>query len=261
MRLRKAPYWTELYYQIVEHYFWRPQAIGRRSDPSKRHPWDYWKNKLESQEVPLNHVLEFLFYIAPEHLLDRIISALLGREIINLELVVPEPGSLNYNIVQPDIIISNGNELVFVEMKVDSKSSIDQFAKYAIAAIYLIDNDPTISSVDLVILSRHTKHECLWKNSKKLGLTNEKALREMAITGIERDRSVWGERGVKRFLANNPDAAEKLAERLRTMGLHITDYATLAHILQDYATEETAVNRLIQGVLEELLRRNLVQYI
>jgi hypothetical protein len=41
--LKKAPYWTDLYYRMVEHYFWKPQEIGRKSVREGRsHPWDHW---------------------------------------------------------------------------------------------------------------------------------------------------------------------------------------------------------------------------
>ena len=259
MALKKASHWTELYYRVVEHYFWRPQAIGRKADPNKKsRSWDYWRNKLENQETPLNHMLDFLFYIAPEELLDLIVSSFLGRKIKNLEIVMPEYGIIDYNIVQPDIIIANGPEVVFVEMKVDSKSSVDQFAKYAIAAHYLMSADSTITSVDLVILSRHMEHKRLWKNSKKLGLTSEKTLREIAIKGIREDPSIWTEAGVKRFISKNPESLIKLIDRLKTMGLYLANYTLLEHILREFATRETGVRRLIEGVRAEFLRRNLI---
>jgi hypothetical protein len=42
------------------------------------------------------------------------------------------------------------------------------------------------------------------------------------------------------------------------MGLHLTDYETLEMALKDYASQEKAVGRLVEGVLKELERRNLV---
>ena len=55
--------------------------------------------------------------------------------------------------------MSNSAALVFVEMKVDSKCSIDQFAKYAIAAHCIMQDEPQITSVDpyprLLFLQKH----------------------------------------------------------------------------------------------------------
>lgn len=258
--LEKAPYWTDLYYHVVEHYFWRPQAIGRISDRTKpaRH-WDHWKGKLESQETPLNHIIDFLFHIAPQDLLDRAISALLKRQISNLQLVAPTVGTIDNNIVQPDIIVSNSSTLVFVEMKVDSQSSIDQFTKYAIAAHCIMQDEPQLKSVDLIVLSRHANHNRVWKNAKSLGLTDERAVRETAIRGLQHDPTIWGQRGVQSYVKSNPDSISCISDRLRSMGLHLADYSVLEDALREYAAEEKTVERLIHGVLHEFSRRHLVE--
>lgn len=33
VRLEATNSWTDFYYDIIEAYFWRPQAIGRASNP------------------------------------------------------------------------------------------------------------------------------------------------------------------------------------------------------------------------------------
>ena len=185
MALKRAPYWTDLYYDVVEHYFWRPQAIGRiadRTKPAKN--WGHWKDKLASQETPLNHIIDFLFHIAPQDLLDHVISALLKREVTGLQLVTLTGDIVNNNIVHPDVVVSSASALVFVEMKVDSQSSIDQFAKYAIAAHCIMQDEPQLESVDLIVLSRDADHNRVWKNATGLGLTDEEAVREIAIRGL-----------------------------------------------------------------------------
>lgn len=260
MPLEKAPYWTDLYYRVVEHYFWKPQGIGRKSDPDKpSHPWRYWQDKLESQETPLNHILDFLFHIAPEELLDRVVSALIGRQISNLQLVSPTPGTIDGNVVQPDIIVSNSTELVFIEMKVDSKYSIDQYTKYAIAADCIIQGEPEITSVDLVLLSRHKMHEKIWKKAKQYGFTSGSEIREVAIRALENnDQSIWDERGVQRYINSYPNAIPQLIKQIKNMELHIADYSDLESVLLDYAEKETVINRLIHGVIQEFGRRDLV---
>jgi hypothetical protein len=258
--LEKAPYWTDLYYHVVEHYFWRPQAIGRISDRKKpaKH-WEHWKGKLERQETPLNHIIDFLFHIAPQDLLDRVISALLKRQISDLQLVAPTAGTIDNNITQPDIIVSNSMALVFVEMKVDSQSSIDQFTKYAIAAHCIMQDEPQLKSVDLVILSRHADHNRVWKNAKGLGISGERAVRETAIRGLEHDPTIWSQRGVQSYVKSNPDSILRISDRVRSMGLHLADYSVLENALREYAAKEKTVEHLIDGVLHEFSRRHLVE--
>jgi len=257
--LKKALYWTDLYYDVVEHYFWRPQDIGRKSDPDRpRRPWAHWKGKLESQETPLNHILDFVFHIVPPALLDRSIAALLQRPVAGCQLVAPTDGTIDDNIVQPDIIVSNHDSLIFVEMKVDSQSSIDQFAKYAIAAHCILRDEPQIKSVDLIVLSRRRDHMHVWKRARKLRLSSVEAIREVALRGLEGDPTIWKERSVPRYLKSNPDAAPLLAEQINTMGLHLADYSMLEHAMKDYAAQEKTVERLIEGVLQEFKRRDLL---
>lgn len=258
MALRKAPYWTDLYYSIVEHYFWRPQAIGRKAHPdAPRYSWDHWKGKLRRQETPLNHILDLLFHISPQDLLDQSISALLGRPVSNLQLVEPVFGTIDLNVVQPDIIVSNSNSLVFVEMKVDSKSSIDQFAKYAIAAHSILKDERQIENVDLVVLSRHKDHAQVWRSANKKGLSSASKVRKLAIRGISGDSDVWDEKGVLRYMNNNPGCVASLSKQINSMGLVLADYEMLATALNKYASHEETLSRLIEGVLKEFDRRKL----
>lgn len=117
MGLKKAPHWTDLYYDIVEHYFWRPQDIGRQSVPDKpARKWAHWRQKLANQETPLNHMLDLLLHMADQSIIDALAATLLSRPVKNLELVALTDNTIERNITEPDIILSNGEELVFVEM-------------------------------------------------------------------------------------------------------------------------------------------------
>ena len=80
------------------------------------------------------------------------------------------------------------------------------------------------------------------------------------MRALQDDPTIWGERGVQRYTKSHPEAIPLLAEQLRSMGLHLLDYAVLAKALRDYAVEETTVDRLIHGVLKEFERRNLVEH-
>jgi hypothetical protein len=70
--------------------------------------------------------------------------------------------------------------------------------------------------------------------------------------------TIWCEQGVQRHLKTNPADVTLLTKQIESMGLHLTDYETLEMALKDYASQEKAVGRLVEGVLKELERRNLV---
>jgi hypothetical protein len=259
MSLEKAPSWTDLYYDVVGHYFWNPNLIGRIRDERipARH-WSEWKKRLMTLEAPVEHIMKFLFYVAPEDLLDRLVSTLLKRDISDLRLVAPGDDIIDGDIVQPDIIVRNESSLVFLELKVDSHSSIDQFTKYGIAAQCLMRAEPHLKTADLIILARHAEHGHVWSHATKLGLDSERAVRETALRGLEGDATVWSQRGVQRFMKTHPEQIGHLATRVKTIGLHLADYNALDKVLREYAAEERAVVRLINGLRGELKRRMLV---
>jgi len=254
--LEKARVWTDLYYEVVEYYFWEPQRIGRRRDPSRKsQPWDYWRGKLQKQETAFNHILNLLFHMAPQELVDRAVSALLGREVEGLELV--NAGGLDPNVVQPDMIFTDWKDLIFVEMKVDSRSSVDQFVKYAIAAQYILEGPEDLSSVDLVFLTKTKSHNKVWHRAKADGLDSFDALRRHAVRGLDGDMEVWREAGVPRYMRENPGAVPGLRNRVQSIGLALADYEGLSNVLREYAAENQTVARLVDGVLAELARRGL----
>lgn len=257
MALQKAPFWTDLYYQVVEHYFWSPQAIGRISNPNKPgKPWAHWRNTLASQETPLNHIIDFLFHIAPDDFLDSITTALLGRTTKGFNLVEASQGTLDANVVQPDMILCNGNELVFIEMKVDSQSSIDQFIKYAIASACIRTEEESIESVDLIMLTRKADHAYVWKNAKRYKIECEDSLKQIALKALQ-DDSILSQRGVQKYLRKNPDALKTVISEIEGIRLHMVDYTVLKQAMEVYASREKSLSNLIHGVIEELNRRSL----
>lgn len=257
MALQKAPFWTDLYYKIVEYYFWSPQVIGRISNPAKSaKPWRHWRNSLSSQETPLNHIIDFLFHIAPDEFLDAIIASLLGREAKGFSLVEPSPGTLDASIVQPDMILCNQKELVFVEMKVDSQSSVDQFIKYAIASACIRAQDPLIRSTDLVMLTRKAHHSYVWKNAARLGIGSEESLKSTAKIAVY-EESILCQRGVQKYFRANPNAKEEIVSQLDRIRLHMVDYSVLKNAMTAYISREKSLSNLINGVIEELGRRSL----
>lgn len=259
MALRKAPYWTDLYYKVLEEYFWRPQDIGRKSDPSKpSRPWSFWRGKLAVQETPLNHMLDFLFHISPPGLLDACVSDFLGKSVSGYELMEAEKGVIPESVVQPDIILSDGNHLLFVEMKVDSKSSVDQFVKYAIAAECLSVAGEKFDTVDLVLLTKEADHMKVWMSASKLGLNDSRAVKSVALDWIAKNGEPFKQKGVKKYMKQNPGSESSLERQVKNLNLRLTDYHSLATTLRQYADDEPGVARLVDGTLAELRRRDLI---
>ncbi|MBN8490987.1 MAG: hypothetical protein J0M00_06120 [Burkholderiales bacterium] len=256
--LKNAPYWTDLYYQIVEHYYWSPQRFGRISDASKpARGWKFWRQKLQAQETPLNHIFDVFFHVAPQELLDHVFSAMLQREVSGLELVFADSDLLDPNVVQPDIVVRNKSELIFLEMKVDSKSTVDQFTKYAIAAHCVVSVEPNFKTADLILLTKSARPNALWQNARSLGITDLQSVRDAAQRGLKGASGVWLQRGVQRYLKSQPESLDSICQQVESMGFVLAGYEGVAQTLRAYASTENTLTKLIDGVLQELYRRGL----
>lgn len=258
MAVVRTPTWTDQYYRIVEHYFWSPQRIGRQScKDGKPRNWKYWQAKLENQETPLNHIVDIFFHVAPTELLDRIATKLISRPCSGLQLVHADAETIDANVVQPDIVLFGPKDLVFLELKVDSKSSVDQLGKYAIAANCICLEAPNIENVDLILVTRDAFRTSPWKRIRFRGEPSLNVAKDEAIRGFNGDADVWNERGIQRYLNKNPDQKDNVVGHLSSMDLHLGEYRQIAEVLQEFMAEEPTLERLIQGVLAEFKKREL----
>jgi hypothetical protein len=128
--------WTEEYRTIVEHYFWSPQQLNRQSrSPSL--PWDQVWAALRQREVPLNHLLNLFFRLAPADLVADLLGAALPGRASGAPEMLGLSGHPITGACQPDFAFACGGDLVFIEMKVRAKLSVEQVVKYALAGAAL----------------------------------------------------------------------------------------------------------------------------
>lgn len=161
--------WTDEYAAIIEHYFWSPQQINRRSAEA-RLPWDVVWRRLMGREVPLNHLLNIFFRLAPDELTASILNRGLpdpgvnAVQPINLRAYASH-GHMLSGICQPDFAFASEYRLIFMEMKVGHRLSDDQILKYALTAAVLERVDATflclgpkklMGAVSAFVASRNT---------------------------------------------------------------------------------------------------------
>jgi hypothetical protein len=133
--------WATEYRNIIEFYFWEPQHLNRVSPPKeKRRRPDDVLDALMRREVPLNHQLNMFFRLAPHALKARWLRGFFPA------LAVDTPRLVNnavlrkakiFGACQPDLYFEAGGARVFVELKVDAKSGLEQLCKYALLSTYL----------------------------------------------------------------------------------------------------------------------------
>jgi hypothetical protein len=154
-------FWTAEYQNILEFYFWEPQHLNRVS-PAKelRRPVDDVIGRLMKREVPLNHLLNIFFRLAPDGLIGRwVASALPSFELgpARLTNTIEFRRSQAYGACQPDIWLEGTSRRCFVELKVDAKGSLQQVFKYALLA-KILDREYGVKPAALVLMGPSAAH-------------------------------------------------------------------------------------------------------
>jgi hypothetical protein len=133
---KPAGIWTHEYEAIAEHLFWSPEQINRQRGYTVQ-PWSKIWAKLKRREVPLNHLFNIFFQLAPDELGQRIIARALPDFPVRDLILRPLRDHELSGICQPDFLFTTGDHLIFIEMKVTAKLSVEQIVKYALAAAAL----------------------------------------------------------------------------------------------------------------------------
>ena len=131
--------WIADYYDAMEHYAWAPDELDHRSirngaeTVKRKSPYDTVK-RLQTLEVPFNHLLSFVFSLAPPRLAGELFKEKVGvqfdGEVNFLGRAIdkdPDVGS----VTQPDFAFDGDHAFLTIETKIGSQSSIEQLQKYA----------------------------------------------------------------------------------------------------------------------------------
>lgn len=130
--------WADEYENILEFYFWEPQHLNRVSPPKdKRRPPAEVLGALMKREVPLNHQLNIFFRLAPKGLVERWLRATLTGTAAAQPALISLRGDPIMGATQPDLYFQCIGSRVFVELKVEAKSGLEQLCKYALLSAYL----------------------------------------------------------------------------------------------------------------------------
>ena len=251
-RIKELDGWTDHYYDFIDHYYWRPQQIGLKKDKTTSRGWDPWLSKLRRYEPALNHMFDLFFQLAPQDLVDYALGRLVGHSVDGMRLVRVD--GLDPHVAQPDMVFFADRRVIFVEMKVESKSSVDQFVKYAITAHHLAEQ---VSQFDLVVLVPKAEHGKVWHG--KIG--SEKDLKTAALSAIAGDHSVWKKKknAARTYIERlESQGLEDLRETVNSIAFKLKDYDSLRQSFEAYLEAEHrngTTQRLVTGMLRELRNR------
>jgi hypothetical protein len=128
--------WNNEYYDIMNFYYWEPQHLGKiKNQKSKIQNIHDALSHIAKMEVSLNHQFNLFFQLLPSTILNDIINKVGKNYVSNDKLLyqsIADISILNLmDATQPDVFFKSNKDLVAIEFKLGSKSSIEQIVKYA----------------------------------------------------------------------------------------------------------------------------------
>jgi len=246
--------WTDSYYDSVEHYFWTSERLGHKPDPDRKlkRPAEVFA-RLKRLEEPLNHLLGLFFALAPPRFVVRLFEQHASISIDELPTYLGgdvQALCQSDSATQPDFAFDCPNCFLTIEAKVDSKSSIEQVAKYALLH-QRADAQRPRRALGLLYLSRSAPHDLFagsWKSwdDVKACVANQLPLIEKSA-----------------FRTMTEEARRSVLNTLERMTISSFTYKDLRAAAVSASAElgdgeaESVLKRLYQGLCSELTRRSL----
>jgi hypothetical protein len=250
--------WVEHYYDALTFFYWEPQHLGRKKDVGARLSSETLVLKrLHSMEVTLNQIINQFLSLAPTSLRNLLFEQALGRPILG-EFALSgrdfDKERPNWDTCQPDFqfISADAGSAIFIEMKVESHSRIEQVLKYAARALSNEQAQGQEMQSTLIFLGKNS-FKAMWPRST--GITSVEELHP-ALLQIQ---DAFGDLRLKKA----DHLKGRFAEILSGMRFGFLSYEDFYKVL--VAERELAIVkgsllyvRLLDGMLKELRQRKLV---
>lgn len=211
------------------------------------------RQALSNKEEILNHIFSITFSIAG----DGVIRKLLLNPA-NVEDHGPfrsfgkEIGSKNavakiYQSSQPDALFVSPVSILAVELKLATRSSVQQIAKY-VALMLMIEGEVGIrKNLDLLFIVRHRDVEHHWRS---MGLSGSSIDVELLIEGVTNKR-------IRDLLIENADKVPNLLSRLQmrvvSWSVLHDDVVALLRTLDCSDVGQQTIFRLLDGFRSQLI--------
>ncbi len=247
--------WVQSYYEALSFFYWEPQHLGRKKYVDATYNTaDKVMKHLGIMEVTLNHQIKQFLSIAPRSLRNRLFQAALGRFIAGDFYMAGRDVDKTYalnNVTQPDILFTNNETTVSLEMKVKARSSVDQVLKYALLALGVEQKDSKQRQHCLILLSQGP-FSSLWTER----LDNLEELHQK----LESEK--------EDFLSRQADKYRQQKSRyfdiVSSLSTGFITYRQLSDVLTgevqraEECESAQVYQNLIQGLVNELTKRELV---
>jgi len=126
--------WTSEYYDVMDFYYWEPQHLGKIKNPrSKYHNPQKSLEHIQKMEVSLNHMFNVFFRLAPSNFTNNLLAEVCNICIEDKFSMCGSDVVMGFSkSVQPDLLFTSDDTNFSIEMKIRTKSSLEQVYKYAL---------------------------------------------------------------------------------------------------------------------------------
>ncbi len=160
--------WTDIIYDIYDFLYWEPQHIWKiKNENIKINNLDKSIKHIKNMEVSLNQILNLFFYFLPNKIFYDFIWNILNKNIEGKDhtLYLKDIENLIDWIewsTQPDFFFIGKNSNIFIEMKINAKSSLEQLMKYIFLHIKDCERENKQKELNLIFLWKNNFSN-LWK--------------------------------------------------------------------------------------------------
>lgn len=251
--------WNKEYYDIMNFYYWEPQHLGRiKNHSSKIQSIRDALSHIAKMEVSLNHQFNLFFQLFPSGLLNDLFNKIDHRYINKDKLSyqsIEDISVLNLNdSTQPDVFFKSKTDLVAIEFKLSTKSSIEQLLKYAI-----------LFNFSELYHERKFKYYLIY-----VGCNNFNTIFKEKFPTIDLVQPALQIAHIpdttKRGDINLMPHKEKIIKIAKDMNLSFVNYQGLYNILEDFIKSidsnnpfSETITKLLSGMNNELIFRKLVK--
>ena len=246
--------WTEIIYDVYDFLYWEPQHIWKiKNKNSKINSVKKSINHIEKMEVSLNQILNIFFSFLPSELFTNLVEGVIKKPISKEKytLYLKEVDNLidwiNFS-TQPDFFFIWKEKNIFIEMKINSKSSLEQLMKYIYLHIKDCERENKEKKLVLIFLW-NWEFKNLWKEKYE---NIDKLKEEFSCYEVADETKKW-----KVDLRKYKDKIKHLANDMNIWFFNYTDFNNFClKNIKENKNDEILV-KLLSGLVEEINKRKL----
>jgi len=247
--------WVDIIYDVYDFLYWEPQHIWKiKNINSNLDSKDKVENHIRNMEVSLNQILNIFFYFLPNEIYINFVENIIRKKILkeDYKLYLKDVENIIEDInwsTQPDFFFIWDSTNIFIEMKLNSKSSLEQFMKYIFLHIKDCERVKKEKRLILIFLSK-------WDFS---------ALFKEEIYNIDDLKNKFNKYKIndytRKWNVNLVNYKSKIYDVANAMDIWHVTYDWFYNFFNNYCCNKFCSDRekdLINWILEEFKNRNLV---